>query len=159
MTATGLVVYSSQAQTLADANQELVWSGAQFVDSRNTWDFKLTTFNDSSALTFIFGSDRRVSSNPKGAGIIPDTSYQVRGHVNFTDEGDIQDMREFKLINGRTSLAVFIKKEEVKTSTLRPPLQKARIVQSRFREIDVHTGNVIFRMADKWPSLSDGISD
>jgi hypothetical protein len=144
MTTKGLVPYSSQGHTLADARQELVWSGAKLVDNRNTWDFKLATFNNSPALTFILGSERRASGNSKGAGIILNTLYQVLDNVNFTDEGDVMDIHEFKLINGRTSLTVFMKKEEVNLSSLRPPLQEVTIVQAGFREIDVHTGNVNF---------------
>lgn len=120
------------------------------MDNRNAWDFRLTTFHDSPALTFILGRERRLSGSRDGAGMILDTSYQTRSTVNFTDKGDIMDMHEFNLVDGRTSLSIFTKREEANNiSSLMPPLQKGWIMQTGFREIDIDSGNVVMEWQTK----------
>lgn len=76
--------------------------------------------------------------------MILDTSYQVRGSVNFTDKGDEVEIHEFNLVNGKTSLAAFAKTEKVRISPLGLPWETGWIRQSGFREIDIHTGNIRF---------------
>lgn len=119
------------------------------MENRNAWDFRLTTFHDSPALTFILGRERRLSGSRDGAGMILDTSYQTRSRVNFTDKGDIMDMHEFNLVDGRTSLSIFTKREEVNISSLMPPLQKGWVMQTGFREIDIDSGNVVMEWQTK----------
>jgi hypothetical protein len=119
------------------------------VENRNVWDFRLTTLHDSPALTFILGSERRLSGSRDGAGMILDTSYQVRGRVNFTDKGDIQDMHEFNLVDGRTSLTIFAKEQQVNISSFAQPLRKGWIVQGGFRETNIDSGGIVMEWRTK----------
>lgn len=114
------------------------------MENRNTFDFRLQTVDDSPAFTFILDAARGVSSNPRGAGMVLDMSYQPIRTVNISGESEGINMHEFNIIHGKTSLTIFDIKEEVDISQLGLRQTKGFIAHNGIREIDLETGNFTF---------------
>jgi hypothetical protein len=116
------------------------------IENRNTYDFRATTINDTTFLTFIYGRrDPPEEPYPKGAGIIVDTSYKIRGSINVTEDLEEFNLHEFNVIeNGKSSLIVAYQNEMRDISPLGLKNLTGIVGDSRLQEIDMATGDVTF---------------
>ncbi len=116
------------------------------MDNRNTYDFKASTINGTTYLTFIYG--RRDPGNepyPKGAGTIVDASFNIRRSINVTDDIEEFNLHEFNVVeDGKSVLTVTYKNEWRDISPLGLKNLTGWVGDSRIQEIDMATGDIKF---------------
>ncbi|KAJ9608754.1 hypothetical protein H2200_006525 [Cladophialophora chaetospira] len=134
--------------------QELVWSGAEFCQNRNVFDFRLQTVNGRPALTFIVGSSRVKDEVYKSAGMILDTSYQLVNQVDLEGDSYRWNLHEFKIIGGNVSINTIEKAVATDISSLGLTARTGLIWQHGFKETNINTGEVV----KEWFPLEAGIS-
>ncbi|EME44320.1 hypothetical protein DOTSEDRAFT_24386 [Dothistroma septosporum NZE10] len=85
----------------------LIWSGAHLFPTRSICDFRLTTFQGKSALSFIVTARSSSSVYPHGAGIVLDSSYSQQRATPDLLNGTKLNMHEFDIRdNGSTTLLI-----------------------------------------------------
>ena len=116
------------------------------MDNRNTYDFKVSTINGTINLTFIYGRrDPGSEPYPKGAGVIADTSFNLLGSVNVTEDIEEFNLHEFTIVeDGKSALIVTYKNEWRDISPLGLKNLTGWVGDSRIQEIDLITGDIKF---------------
>lgn len=121
-------------------------------DNRNIFDFKVANNIDKkNHLSFILQHAYESNGKEKGAGIILNEQYEHENQVPVTNELGAFNMHEFNILDGgKTALACTYKTEEADLSVLGIGVERGRVVVGGFEEIDIATGQVIFR----WSALN-----
>ena len=116
------------------------------MDNRNTYDFKVSTIKGTAHLTFIYGQRwPRDGPYPKGAGIIADASFNIRGSVNVTDDIEEFNLHELTFVeDGKSVLTITYKNEWRDISDLGLENRTGWVGDSRIQEIDMATGDIKF---------------
>lgn len=116
------------------------------MDNRNAYDFKVSTINGTDYLTFIYGRrDPAIEPYPKGAGIIADASFNIRGSVNVTKDFEEFNLHEFTVVeDGKSVLIVTFKHARSDISTLGLKNLTGWVGDSLIQEVDMATGDIKF---------------
>ncbi|KAK4941551.1 hypothetical protein LTR10_018570 [Elasticomyces elasticus] len=118
---------------------ELVWSGSEIVNRRNTFDFRLQSVNGKPALTYILGSDRGKGRDSKSYAVILDTSYRRLKEIHLDEHEWTWNMHEFLIYNESTSIGIMAERHLADVSSFNFPSSLAPIYETGFHEIDINT--------------------
>lgn len=129
-----------------DTSGELVWSGAPLVNYSNTYDFRVSTVEGRSMLSFIV-----INNQSEGReAMILDDQYRLHATMDLRGGRDKANMHEFRLLDdGRSALIVAAPGDaDADVMVDLPHLTEARRVHHEgFREIDIRTGEVKFEFS------------
>ena len=146
-------------ESLTEASQELVWSGASLVQNRNSFDFRVTDVGGSPHLSFILGvvahDEFTATVNWHGAGVIANAAYEVQSYLEPTANTSSVDMHEFNVFAaGRRTLIAATKLRTMDVFHVELADGQEVVMDQGFQEVDLDTGTAVF----EWDSLDHGVS-
>lgn len=137
----------SSQEMLKNVYQELVWSGAPLVSNSVTHDFKVSIVNGSAHLSYSLSPRSYRGRQSKGAGILLDSSYQVKQRISNSVGDGLMDLHEFNVINGGRS-ALMVTHRDISitfpSADASDKLYSQRMDDNGFQEVDIITGQTMF---------------
>ncbi|KAJ5082014.1 hypothetical protein N7532_011057 [Penicillium argentinense] len=131
-----------------DNSGELVWSGACMFENRNAFDFKTVDIGGETHLSLVLGY--REKPYMKGKGVILNQNYEITNELSTSDDFDDFNFHEFT-VSGQELSALHLRESMIfhnytDDAGIRKELWS---VHGGFREIDIQSGDTIFR----WDSV------
>ncbi|KAI1622011.1 ASST-domain-containing protein [Exophiala viscosa] len=133
---------------------ELVWSGAEIVNNRNTFDFRVQSVSGKPALTYIMAPGNERDKDRQSYGVILDSSYRPWKKVKMQENGWIWNLHEFFIYNETTSISVMEEGKMADVSSFNLPQPEGPIWQYGFHETDVNTKKTTYQ----WRPLKHNVT-
>lgn len=125
------------------SNGELIWSGAQFVQFYNTFDFRMSHVDGKEMLSFIWPKN----SDKQEGGFILDETYTVHKLLDMRGDDQIRpNMHDFNLIDdGKRALMLTTPHQHESHITVPGEFDgMCKVDRQGFKELDVASGEVLF---------------